>query len=318
MSGDAERFERACTWFMDLREQPESPEVIARWLEWCRADPRNRAAFERASSVWQVTASVRPQDLAGGARATVRSQPRRLPMWSGAIAAGLAVVVIALFVWRSPGGVVLSTVAAQNHSQRLPDGSTVSLGGASRVRTDFSSSLRRLTLERGEAYFKVAPDPARPFVVNVGRLRVTALGTAFNVRSAPPRVVIDVAEGVVAIERLDSYAGGIPSRAVAGQQVVADAATSELEVSRAAPNTVASWQSGRLQFAREPLRSVIASVNRYSDREIVLTNAELGDLRFTGTVFSDRIDDWLRGLRTVFAVSVSERDRRILITAEEK
>jgi ferric-dicitrate binding protein FerR (iron transport regulator) len=60
---DAARFERACEWFLELREEAQSPEVVAEWLEWCRADPLNREAFARARSVWQATGEVRAEDL---------------------------------------------------------------------------------------------------------------------------------------------------------------------------------------------------------------------------------------------------------------
>ena len=46
------RFEVACDWFVQLREQPQSTEVISGWLEWLDADPRNQEAFGRARQIW--------------------------------------------------------------------------------------------------------------------------------------------------------------------------------------------------------------------------------------------------------------------------
>jgi transmembrane sensor len=206
------------------------------------------------------------------------------------------------------------------------------LGGDSRVLTSFDKEARRLTLERGEAYFRVEHDRTRPFIVTAGHLRVTAVGTAFNVRTSSDRVVVAVAEGIVAIEppplslSSDGDSTTQPDqerprplvlrdtlRASAGQEVVLDIADEQLQVARVEPKAVASWQTGRLEFTREPLRAVLASVNRYSVRTVTLGDPALGELRFTGTVFADRVDDWIRGLPAVFPVTVRDEGTNLVV-----
>jgi transmembrane sensor len=67
-----------------------------------------------------------------------------------------------------------------------------------------------------------------------------------------------------------------------------------------------AWREGRLHYRAEPLRHVLTGVNRYSTREIVIVDPALGDLTFTGTVFENRIDEWLYGLEDIFPIEVSE------------
>lgn len=355
---DLARFERACEWFIELREKAQSPEIVAEWLEWCRADPLNREAFERARSVWQATADVRVVDLAlpafasaaslsAAAAPTSKSRPapnRRWPLFAlgAALAASVAVAALYLspvallhFGTQPSVATTFATEPGENRTVQLPDGSTLALGGGSRIRTEFDGDARRLTLERGEAYFQVKHDRARPFIVAAGRFRVTAVGTSFNVRTASERIVVAVADGVVAIEPpatssplLDDpdiepqqqpssvLRGTLHARA--GQEVVLDSAEQQLQVARIEPQSVASWQTGRLEFAREPLRAVLASVNRYSTRPVTLDNPALGDFRFTGTVFADRVDDWLRGLSEVFPVSVREEAAGVIIELRDQ
>jgi transmembrane sensor len=327
----AARFDRACQWFIDLRESPQSPELVAGWLEWCRADERNRAAFERAREVWQGTASVRADsfDIAPTVTPVAASQAhlpgaagarRRRGAWPVPVALAASVLAVTALLYQlrpavfapTPAG-VLATESGENRTVRLADGSTVALGAGSKLATHFDGQARRLTLERGEAYFRVEPDRNRPFVVNVGELRVTALGTAFNVRTAGERVVVSVSEGLVAVDP----PGGLsaePLRAAAGEEVVIDTGARKLQLSRVAPDTVASWQSGRLEFTREPLRAVLVSVNRYSPRPVELSDPKLGELRFTGTVFADRVEDWVRALPQVFPVSVREEQAAVVIS----
>ena len=64
----------------------------------------------------------------------------------------------------------------------LPDGSFASLNTASRVSVRFTPERRAVRLEEGEAWYQVAHDRARPFVVEAGPVRVQAVGTAFSVR----------------------------------------------------------------------------------------------------------------------------------------
>ena len=63
---DTERFEAACEWFVRLRETPESSELLSEWLTWCRADERNRIAFEEVRALWWTTRKVRPLASAAG------------------------------------------------------------------------------------------------------------------------------------------------------------------------------------------------------------------------------------------------------------
>lgn len=344
------RFERACEWFIELREKPQSPEVVAQWLEWCRADPLNREAFERARSVWQVTGEVRPEDLALPALSssathiaeTSRHRKRRWPPFvaGGALAASLAAAVLYLwplthltFTAEKSVRSEFTTQQRENRTVELSDGSTLALGADSRVRTEFHEDARQLTLEHGEAFFRVKHDRSRPFVVTAGDFRVTAVGTAFNVRTASERVVVGVAEGVVDIDPpaitsppedgagQEQNKGHVrPSvlrqtlRVASGQEVVLDVAEEQLQVVHVEPKSVASWQTGRLQFVREPLHAVLTSVNRYSPRQVTLTDPTLGDLRFTGTVFSDRVEDWIRGLPEIFPVKL--RDDGVTVVIE--
>src|SRR5204863_5888557 len=78
-----------------------------------------------------------------------------------------------------------------------PDGSVVELNRGAVVSAHFTASERRMRLVSGEANFKVAKDPQRPFVVEARGVAVRAVGTAFNVRIDAVSVEVLVTEGVV-------------------------------------------------------------------------------------------------------------------------
>lgn len=329
---DAARFEEACDWFLRLRETPESAEVVASWLAWCRADSRNLLSFEEVRALWWETRTLKvapsPASSAGTARMHRYGAWQRYRM--GRLAALFLICVAAVagyFMLRSPAALEHTTrLATEEREHRifhLADGSSVELAGDSRLSVHLNDRERSLRLERGEAYFQVARDPKRPFAVTAGATHVTALGTSFNVRATEHRVVVAVEEGVVVVERTASAlthlpsppAEGRPIRLTRGQEVSVGNHT--LELASIEPAAVASWREGRLRFAREPLRSVVTSVLAASGQRIELADERLGDLQFTGTVFSTRVSDWVEGLPSIYPVQVRREGASYVVSARE-
>jgi transmembrane sensor len=294
----SDRFTEASEWFVKLREEPESSERIGEWLEWLDSDPRNQEAFTEARRIWQLTA--------GATDVTLRRNASRSRKAQWLIAASILLcVALGTTAWLRIAQRGSEFVTGRGESRRfeLADGSHVELAGDSKLRASLSPTHRDIDLVQGEAYFQVAHDKARPFIVHAGTLHVTAIGTAFNVRTAEDRVVVAVEEGVVMVEPRDPESRISVRR---GEEIAVTAGTPKPQLMRIEPNTVASWRSGRLYFAREPLRSVLASVRAASGVQIRLADPSLGDLRFTGTVFNDKISDWVEGLPAVFPVQISQ------------
>jgi transmembrane sensor len=92
---------------------------------------------------------------------------------------------------------LFQTAIGEQAAVGLPDGSSFDLNTNSRVWVDYSKRARVVYLERGEAFFKVAHDPLRPFWVHAGDRRVRAVGTAFNVYLRPRGAEVTVREGTV-------------------------------------------------------------------------------------------------------------------------
>lgn len=321
---ERDRFEAACDWFVQLREQPESTEVISGWLEWLDADPRNQDAFARARQIWQLTEPVE----AAPHRVTRSRLRRYLPLAAAAAVMGITVGVIG-WVTQSPHTISYVTARGETRRVGLADGSHLDLAGDSTLTVRISKTRRDINLLKGEAYFQVAHDKTRPFVVQTGILHVTAVGTAFNVRTSVDRVSVAVEEGVVVVDpRAEATAGDPPSHGVStvaatestspisvrrGQEVTIALTQSNVHVVPIEPRSVASWRAGRLHFAREPLRTVLESVRAASGVDIRLADPAVGDLLFTGTVFNDQVSQWADGLPVVFPVSVRRQGESILV-----
>jgi hypothetical protein len=113
----------------------------------------------------------------------------------------LSVVAVGYIVFSQPGE-RYSTPVGGMASLPLQDGSHVTLNTASRVRVELTAGERRIDLDQGEAFFEVAKDKNRPFVVRAGDKRVIAVGTKFSVLREDSDVRVVVTEGTVRVETI--------------------------------------------------------------------------------------------------------------------
>jgi transmembrane sensor len=360
------RFEVACDWFLRLREEPESPALVGDWLAWYRQDAANAAAFERVREMWRTTgllakdpasAAILGEPVGAGVRrASTPASSKQIDAWGRrprrargralAAAAMIACAAVgALLAFRYiPGGApsattsTFTTAARERRGFDLPDGSSVELAADSVLRATFHEHRRDIELERGEAYFRVAHDKTRPFIVRAGAYHVRAVGTSFDVRTSDDRVVVAVEEGTVLVEQQTRQRNAIttmldkwrpasgntspdklpePVKVTGGQEIAVGAPGREVQLLPIEPRAVASWREGRLRFVREPLRSVIERIRAATGRDIQLDDPRLGELRFTGTVFSTRIDSWAEGLPAIFPIQVHDNGAQLVISARE-
>jgi transmembrane sensor len=334
----------ASQWFFDIHDAEEpSPELLQEWLRWLDADEGHRRAFDAVESAYhQIQAA--PATLAGAKQLAPYDGSISVVAWRdlaihrqrtarrAAIAAGLAVVLIGAATWVyegmpsfwAPASGEYATRTGEQLSLTLADGTHVDLGARSRLEVGFSRQSRDVRLLGGEAFFSVRKDPARPFRVHVLEGIVTAVGTAFNVRATQDRVTVAVSEGVVSVA--DAGDAGtattplpLPPRArlrlAAGDQLSFTERPRNAELTRVDPTQSARWRQGWLVYRDEPLRYVIADVERYTTREIAVADSVSDALRFTGAVSKDSVTEWVEALPRVFPVQVRRQGTRLELSA---
>jgi transmembrane sensor len=158
-------------------------------------------------------------------------------------------------------------------------------------------------LERGEARFQVAHDPARTFVVSAADASVRAVGTAFSVRLRDAeQVEVLVAEGAVAIDS-SRVAHTPPLNAGEAALLLPD----RLSVSRVEPQQLErrmAWTTGKLQFRGEALDQAVSEFNRYNRRQLKLADASLAPLRVGGTFDATDPESFAAALASTFRLRV--------------
>ena len=293
--------EEALHWLVVLRDKAASDADRAAFERWLKADPRHEAAWRRAQLVWMRVGKIGPA-FAARAPAAVVSPPlaatpsmrpgapprAKMPGRRRFLYAAAAVTAVA-----APAAILLSqpglladhgTGVGERRTVSLEDGSTVELAGASSLSVDFDAASRRVVLHAGEAFFSVARDTARPFVVEAAAGRTQALGTAFDVKCQGDEVTVAVAEHAVAVSIADT-------RVVVGQgQQVRYGPRRLGAVHDADLGQVEAWRRDRLVFHETPLGDVIADLERYRGGRIVVTDARVRGIPVTA-VFDARQAD---------------------------
>jgi transmembrane sensor len=265
---------------------------------WMQADPCNAEAWRQTTMVWAETAAFADApELARFRTAvavTTRAAARRRRMAAyAAMAAAVVAFVGADLVLRGP---ISNVLPVQSHAAKaiqyatgvgdirrvvLEDGSILTLDTDSAVAVRLGAIKREVVLTRGRARFEVAHDQQHPFIVEAGGRTVTALGTVFDVRVAPDAVNVVLVEGRVKIADLTgASASAIMDR---GHQMLLPARGTWRE-SAIDPAQASIWTDGRLAFNDAPLSQVVAEMNRYSTRRLVIADDHLG-ARPIGGVF---------------------------------
>lgn len=270
---------QAALWADRLAAAPLSRHDAAGLEAWLSADP-GRGALLTAHGDLIASASLRQALLLARAAGARKAKPRLRgsPMWllAGAAAAAAA-AAIAVIAWPRPT-LDLKTPQGRQQIQVLADGSRLTLNGDSEARVTLARRARDVRLDHGEAFFKVAHDPSRPFTVHARDVSVTALGTAFNVNRLADVTEVTVHEGKVRVAAARDRAVVV----VAGESVRVSARGIEGRV-KFNPTVADDWRSGWIELNNGRLGDLVTELNRANaTRPLRLGEPALADLRLTG------------------------------------
>ena len=179
----------------------------------------------------------------------------------------------------------LQTPKGGEYSLVLADGSKVWLNADSKLKypVAFSDTVRQVFIE-GEAYFEIAENKNKPFIVQTNSYSINVLGTSFNVMAYNDehQVVTTLIEGSVKITQSESSINLIP-----GQQAVLEEESDDIKVATVDTYQYTSWKDGLFVFKSESLSSIVKKFSRWYDCEIQFVDTDLGNKRFTGTLKRD-------------------------------
>ncbi|MGC4098127.1 MAG: FecR family protein [Nitrospira sp.] len=274
--------EEAIEWFSRLRMSTVTSKDLETFERWCEAHPSHRQVYDRVAAMWE-----HPGMGIAASRAGPPSRDRmlRAPVrWQTvtAIAASLVIVIMVAIQWDlvTRAQADYYTGVGEQTTVRLSDQSMVTLNTQTAIAVEYHTGLRTIRLLKGQASFKVMPDPSRPFVVEHHGIRTRAVGTEFMVREVSGGAQVTVAEGQVTVSKPGASWLEIPLDA--GREVLADGGAGgkpyNVDVAMAT-----AWLHGRLVVTAARLDEVLKEVGRYYPGTIIIWNQELEHIRVTGT-----------------------------------
>lgn len=288
-----------------------------RFREWLDRSDANRDAYRAIDKAWTIAGTAKNDPALSNNPAQERlAGYRAARRWPGfAIAA--AILLMIGFGWATLPGLwsgagersaqAFHTETGQRTTVTLPDGSVVTLDSETEMRFAETSKLREVDLLRGRAFFRVASNHARPFIVNAGGKRVRAVGTAFEVSLDRGEMAVVLAEGKV---QVDETGGGNSTVMVPGRQLVIGT-DRNWTLSSVDVNKETSWTEGRLIFMHDPLSKAVAEVNRYSTRKLRFQNGAIPDKQIVGVFSAGDIDGFVK------ALELNDIARRVSTTGDE-
>ena len=234
---------------------------------------------------------------------------RSLLYYTYRIAAVLLAGVLFSFAWiyaTQIAGTQVMEARLEPMEILLEDGTRVVLNRNSKIRymKQFSTETREISL-RGEAWFDVARDTARPFLIDAGSAMVEVLGTSFNVNAYKenPIIEITVESGVVAVKAKQDLEEQIILRA--GNSGSYNSSKHELLLqSNYNPNNFA-WKSRELLFEDTPLMEVADLIGKVYNVSVVIPRAELASCPITVSFSKQDLEAVLNVLEVTLDLEIS-------------
>lgn len=308
---------------------------IPRFESWMGEKTANRILFNEYKKVWESlgkvadTSGIKVKDewkkLKGSMKESwadrlIRNKPATVKNFTFYLVRIAAILVIGLFLGIT--GILMhrnlgytsyvtdeTTLTAQ-----LTDGSqvTINSGSSLQMPRKFRNDRRTIKLD-GEAYFEVTPDPARPFIINTGKIEIKVLGTAFNVSAYKKDNTIEVVvnTGQVALTK-----DGITTERIIlkpGNRGIFDKSDQSLKLSLNVDPNYLSWKTRQLVFNDKPLEEIILTVNKLYHSNILITDDSLKKDRITASFNNQSLDAVLNVLAATLDLDIRESDGNIIL-----
>lgn len=259
---------------------------------WMAAEARHRAAFEALMKTWEqlgvlqhaTNAQLAARTAGGQRREPVAARGSILRWWRPAALSAFSALLAVTAYWSHSPLTQVRTVARVMQTERMDDGTIIEANVSTSYGFSFDANQRFIRLDRGEAFFQVAHDRARPFRVSTRDGVITATGTAFSIEQRRDGTRLALTEGSVDIA---------PGRAVASVvRVQAPAlllfsASGAVAIRGSAEDAVA-WRQGQLIYDQVTLAELLEDLSRYMPAHVQLTDPKLAQRKVSAVL---RLED---------------------------
>jgi ferric-dicitrate binding protein FerR (iron transport regulator) len=278
-------------------ENSLSKEEQATLQAWLEEDVSNRRYYNEIKKTWDLTATADtdfvPDTERNWERFQRQIQPvKQLSPYRNAFRIAAAFLLLAgagtLYFLLSPREVIVRTAAMEKKEVLLPDGSKVFMNQHSSLRYagNLAGAERAVYLE-GEAFFDVAHEQARPFVVYANHTQTQVLGTTFDIKAYDAQPVeVAVLSGKVAVSRKTEDKSASRLVLTTGRKAIFKTDKQLEEIAISDPNLMA-WKENVLRFDNVQVKDVIRTLESYYSVKIVIEDSTVAHLDYKGNFFDN-------------------------------
>lgn len=309
MPGNIE--EAATKWAL---RHPLGAQDHAAFDEWLAQDARHSGALLRAQAALVLVEETLTADVPFQSGSFYWTRRRWMATGIGGAIAAAITGLVGFSRWT---GEHIATERGEIRRLPLEDGSVAMIDSGSDLRVALDEESRRISLGKGQAWFQVAKDRRRPFIVDAGIAQARAIGTAFSVSRTETGVQIAVTEGVVATWARNG--AGTMTILKAG-----DFATFERDAlvpaTGNAPQAIErslAWRSGEIALEGETLADAVSRFNRYNKQQLILSDQSLASERLIGLFRLDNPAGFARTLAVSLDISVTMTSEAIRLSRKK-
>jgi len=304
-----------------------SPEEEQAVIEWMKESETHQEYYNQFKKIWDQSKA-----LASGSRVdvnkawerfqnriAVHDEPAKVikPRFSWLrVAASIILIAglgVTLFMLVNKNTVPKEMVAQTGQNvliDTLSDGSVITLNKRSTVTypSKFKGNTRAIAL-KGEAFFNVAPDKKKPFIISVNDVQVTVVGTSFNIKSENGNTEVVVETGIVRVTR-----AGKTVELNAGEKIVMDANDSNTIKEKVTDKLYNYYRSKVFVCDDTPLWKLVQVINEAYDVNIIIGRKELRDGKLNTTFNNESLDQILEVIRLSFDdITIAKKDGQIIL-----
>ena len=298
-----------------------SPEEEQAVNEWMSKNAGNKDYYIQLQKIWDNSKKLAADSTLDVEKAWERFQKRvgdqdqapKISKGSGfpwmRIAASVILIaglgVIAYFMINSNASKEMVAQTAQNVLvDTLPDGSVITLNKRSAITypPKFKGNSRAIAL-KGEAFFNVAPDKKKPFIISVNDVQVTVVGTSFNIKSENGNTEVVVETGIVQVTR-----SGKTVELNAGEKVVMHANDSIASKEAVDEKLYNYYRTKEFVCDETPLWKLVQVLNEAYDAKIIIGRKELNDKKITTIFYNESLEKILEVIHLTFDITVIKKE----------
>lgn len=298
---------------------------------WIKQSEVNRIVFEEYKQVWEAAATNQKNEAVDVDKAW-EDLNRRISVFETASTTGnhqrifskrtiyvlariAAIFIIAFglyFIFNSvvdkqqPANMVNTITENTQQSIVLSDGSEIALNRASEISYPdvFDANSRQINF-KGEAFFNIAHNPDKPFIIKSGELQVEVLGTSFNLCTCPEsdEMTLYLESGKVLFSSIDMNDGRVKEQLILtpGQKGIYNKNSGLICKSDFTGQNYLAWKTGIIEFEKTPLHEVFNVLEKTYELQIEADNS-FDDLCLTARFENETPDNIFETIQTIFGI----------------